>query len=382
MAGTRGSLVANMMTSLPVLAWTLFFLLLIDVGINYLFPYPKAVDIKPGQLANYFDYGRSIEGKIRRQIGVDDALSSAVSRAGWIKSLIEDAVPTRPGPDRNLLIASYGMSFSNHVVSAVARIDSRIDIRLLAGPGAPPNYAYAAYLLDRHHHEGKVVVLGVLASSVRGMGALSGMTWQFEGPAPYTFPKLTLSKKADEVLSEVWLDARSLGEFRATLNDPIRWNRLVEQLREADDFYDPFLFHQNLLDESSLVRLFRRGWAKYQSGIIEGRIHNAKGFVEESSYVATLRTLVSQFAKTAREDGKLPVVLLLDTKGYFDHLDRILVPILERENIPYVSTNAICPASNAANFVSDGHFTEAANDKIAQATYQLLVKHGVLSKRK
>jgi hypothetical protein len=75
--------------------------------------------------------------------------------------------------------------------------------------------------------------------------------------------------------------------------------------------------------------------------------------------------MVSDFAATARQDGKFPIVVVLNDKGYEDHLIQVLLPRLGQEAIPYVSTHAIAPASNLSNFVGDGHFTQSANQRIA-----------------
>ena len=100
-----------------------------------------------------------------------------------------------------MLVATYGMSFSNNVSRAMKTIDPRITLRLIAGPSAPPNYSFAAYNLDRGQHKADVVILGILASSVPGMSSITGMTWGSEVPAPFTFPKYVAK---DRKLQAIW----------------------------------------------------------------------------------------------------------------------------------------------------------------------------------
>jgi hypothetical protein len=82
--------------------------------------------------------------------------------------------------------------------------------------------------------------------------------------------------------------------------------------------------------------------------------------------------MVTDFAATAKADGKRPIVLVLNDRGYEDHLFQALKPTLESASIPYVSTHNIAPATDIRNFVGDGHFTASANKLIAEAVLKLL----------
>ena len=56
-----------------------------DLAINRLFPYPTdPLNTNPKALNLYFDYGRSLEGKVARQIGPTDNSSAPIARAGWL----------------------------------------------------------------------------------------------------------------------------------------------------------------------------------------------------------------------------------------------------------------------------------------------------------
>src|SRR5919202_1452964 len=65
--------------------WIFFFLFVFDVSINFLFPYPSDPHVtSPGQLKVYFEYGRSVEGKLSRMVGLTDEASSPIAQAGWL----------------------------------------------------------------------------------------------------------------------------------------------------------------------------------------------------------------------------------------------------------------------------------------------------------
>jgi hypothetical protein len=262
------------------------------------------------------------------------------------------------------LVAFYGQSYAVDVAKSLQKIDATNGVRIIAGPSAPPNYAYAAYELDRGRHQAEVVVLGVLAASVQAMGAMNGMTWQFEGPAPFTFPRYRVENGQ---LREIAPTIQTLEQFRAARQDPAQWESFLQQLRQHDRYYNDFLFREGWWDNSVLVRMARRSLAQTHQSAIASEIHSSsQGFTDEET-LTTLRTMIAEFHRTAKADGKLPVVLLFNNKGFSDHLYQALRQTLEENNIPYVSTHAIVPPTDPANFVGDGHFTEAANEKIAAA---------------
>jgi hypothetical protein len=351
--------------------WILFFLFVFDVSINFLFPYPSNPQVtSPGQLNTYFEYGRSIEGKLSRMIGSTDESSASLAQAGWLDPELWKKLnlPTNPAPGKDLLVAIYGMSFTKDVGAAMEEMDSKLTMRTIAGPAAPPNYSFAAYNVDRGKHEADVLILGVLASSVKALRTMNGMTWQFEGPAPYTYPRYVVE---DEKLKAIWPKILSLGQFRAAFQDKQQWNAFVTQMQEHDQFFNSFLFKHNWLDNSVLVRLIRRAWAQRHQLSITNQIHNSAGFNAETE-IPVLRAMVSDFAATAKRDGKLPIVLVHNDRGYNDHLFQALKPALEKDSIPYVSTHNIAPATDVRNFVGDGHFTESANKSIAKAVLKLI----------
>ena len=354
--------------------WIIFFLFLFDVSINFLFPYSSNPNVtSPGQLNVYFEYGRSVEGKISRMVGSTNESSSPLAVAGWLDPELWSKLnlPVSRAPGDDLLVAMYGMSFSNQVGEAMGAMDSKITFRGIAGPAAPPNYSFAAYTLDRGRHQADVVILGVLASSVKALRTMNGMTWQFEGPAPYTYPRYLVEEGK---LKAIWPKILSLAQLRAALQDKQQWNAFVTQMGEHDQFFNSFLFKRNLLDNSVIVRLIRRAWAQHHQARIANQIHDPAGFNAKLD-ITVLRAMVADFAATARRDRQMPIVLIINDRGYDDHLFQTLKPTLENASIPYVSTHNIAPATDARNFIGDGHFALSANKSIAEAVLKLIDEH-------
>ena len=341
----------------------------LDVAINLLFPYPTdPLNTSPGAMNLYFDYGRSIEGKVTRQLGATDETSAPIARPGWLDSHLGEGQATKP-MGKNLLVAIYGMSFALRTGEAMKKLDPNVTLRIVAGPSAPPSFSFAAYEADRGHQQANVVILGILASSVKGMGAMTGMTWGSEVPAPYTFPKYSLQQGK---LAAVQPQITSLAQLRAAMGDRLKRDTFVAQLQEHDQFFDSFVFEKNWLDASAIVRMLRRAWAKVHQDNITNQIHTQAGFNPEWDQVPVLKKMVQEFAATAKRDGKLPIVLLFNDRGYDDHLYRLLQPTLEQNQIPFVSSHEIAPATDGNNFVSDGHFTRAVDQRIAQKVLDLV----------
>ncbi len=357
---------------LRLVLWVILFLCLIDGLINQLYPYPSVPNVKAGELSRYFNYGRSIEGKLPQIIGPTNESSSKFAVVGWLDpALLPPAQPPGWVDGKGMLVSIYGMSFSAQVGYALQELDRTIGLRLIAAPAAPPSYTYAAYQLDRDRHPSDVVILGVLASSVKALRSISALTWQFEAPVPYTYPRYFLR---DGKMTAIEPKVTSLDQFRAARQNPSQWQEVLAQMQAYDEYFDPFLFKQSWFDRSVLVRMVRRAWAQRHQAAMEQKSYTANGFNPDYE-IPLLQAIVSDFAKTATQDGKLPIVILFNDRGYHDHLFQALKPTLEQESIPYISTHTIAPASDPANFVKDGHFTKQANLKITEAVVELINQH-------
>lgn len=349
--------------------WFCCALVSFDAAINVLFPYPSdPLDTAPKALNLYFDYGRSLEGKVARQIGPTDATSAPLARAGWLADVPNPEEPKLPKPGHHL-ISLYGMSFVGYLAEAVHQLDPSLDMRLHVGPATPPNHTFAAYQRDRGQQQADIVVFGILASSVRGMDAMSGMNLITDVPPPFTFPRYELQ---NDQLVEIVPQVQSLAQLRQAFQDPQQQQAFAAQMQQHDRFFEPFVYQHNLLDHSAILRMIRRAWTKTHQEQVESSIHDHSGFKPSWEQVPVLKAMVAEFAATARADGKRPLVVLFNDRGFDDHLYQLLEPTLKANQIPYISTHAIVPATDGANFIGDGHFTQAANQKIAEKTLGLI----------
>jgi hypothetical protein len=341
-------------------------LVLIDAAIGIVARMPNDARKPPSALAFYFDFGTSLEGKLRRLAGPSDSLAAPVAHAGWLDPATWPQ-PQASGAKRS--IAVYGQSFTYAIMDTLAAHDTSVVLRPLGGPSAPPSHLFALWRVDRRRTHADVCVFGVLASSVRGMGSATAATWEFESPYPYTYPHWHV---AGDSLTATWPSVTSLPSLRATLADPARLAAWEQELAREDDGYEPLLFRGGELDHSVLVRLLRRAWAQRQMRERLARLHGTAGYAAGTEAMRVLPVMLAEFARGVRADGGVPVVLLLQDQGYDDHLVRALGPALQAAGVPFVSTDVIAPASVPGNFMPDGHFIGPVNQRLAAVVDSLL----------
>jgi hypothetical protein len=344
--------------------WTIAFLVAADVVLGLAFRMPADPAVPPATLAQYFDFGSSIESKMRRMVRDEDSTSAPVAQAGWLEPFGagDSRAAARPG---GRLVSVYGQSFTFQLAEPMARMDSSLTLRTRGGPSSPPSHGYALWLEDRSRLHADVAILGVLASSVRGMDAACASTWQFEAPALYTYPRYRMDPSGRPA-GEAPL-VRSLAGLRSSLAEPALWRAWQAQLARDDDWYDPFLWRASWLDHSSLARVLRRAWAQRLQREHLGRLHGRKGFREDAESVRVLRALLSDFVEGCRQDGTLPVVVLLEDAGYSDHLSRAFGPELDRLGAAWLGTHALADPGNPKNLKGDGHFIPEVNERLAAA---------------
>jgi hypothetical protein len=342
--------------------WVVFFAIVIDITINSIFtiPYPYS---RGEQLANYFEYGRSVESKIVRAVADNDSDAHVSSKIGWFKSRdeIRELTDARESSVNTYI---YGMSFSSHIGVILAKIDKSLNIKLFDGPGAPLNHSYAYYESTRPHEKGDIVILGILASSLPLINTMSHMTSSFESPSPHFYPRYRLDDNNNLVKDEI--DIKSLSDLRAALNDAEIWRGVKEGLARNDSFHDPFVFERSVLDHSVYFRLIKRAWGQRSLAQNFNRYHDRNGFKNNERMVEVAQRLVSDFVDNVRSDGAIPYLLLFNDRGYDDHLYQMLKSVLNNKDIPYYSTHQRFPATNLANFIPDGHFTPVIDVEIAR----------------
>lgn len=349
--------------SLLVALCALVWLAAIDLGVNLAFG-GRANLAQASGLARYFEYGRSVEGKLAKAVALPPQEAPILS-AGWIDAGTLQAITTDTPPDSTLAVTVYGQSFAFNAAKEAARLDGHIALRGVGGPNAPPNHSYAAFKADTPYRKTQVSVFGILSSSVPQMASTSGLLWSFESPSPYTFPRYRMNGTQ---LSEELPVIQSEAQFREAFSTRSpAWEQFREQLRRSDRGYDRFTFDQSIADRSSVVRLMRRGWVAHSRAYEDGVYEPGVGFDPQAEEIRVLRAMLADLAARSRERNERLVVLLLHVKGQGDHLHVALKDMLQQSGIDYLSTDTVFSANDPSNFVADGHYTEPANHKLAQA---------------
>jgi hypothetical protein len=100
---------------------------------------------------------------------------------------------------------------------------------------------------------------------------------------------------------------------------------------------------------------------------VTSRYWNAQGFTNADGLLDISNALIADFVNKVRAKNQMPYILLIQDKGYKDHLLLAFEKQLKQMDVPYLSTHLIAPSTNARNFVSDGHFTPEVTADIATA---------------
>ena len=361
---TRPTSIGLRLLASPIL-WCVFWLAVFDLASGLGLRVVAARHPGSG-LARYFDYGRSIEGKLQNLTSLAQGDTRAqILSAGWLDPAQWQRLPAQPLPGTDLLVAVYGQSFAKNATSAMATLDGRLTLRQIAGPAAPLDHSYAALCLDQGLRKADVVVVGILASSVTHIGSMSGMDWTFENPAPFTFPHYTV--KHGQLTAEAPNFSTEAAFRTAFAGKTPEWQRFKRQLTQHDPGYDRLVFENTLLDSSNLVKLMRRGWVAHNAGYDTGVFSESGGFRLDAKPVQTMKAILLEMAKLTRSRNERLIVLLEHDQGYGDHLYLALKDTLASARIEFISTHSLFSASDPHNFVADGHYTEEANGKLAAA---------------
>lgn len=307
-----------------------------------------------GSLVQYFEYGRSVPGKLLRweqNPGTPGNLYNIAWRSETILGSQQafEEEDASEGP----VVRSYGMSFVNSIIRQATDLESEVIWDGHGGPGAPPNFTFALFQDDRYaRRPGDIAVFGVLSSSVSGMAALSNSTWAFEQPAPFTYP---VYWPVEGSLRRVEPAINSATELR-DLTDETR--RIWEaQLEQEDYFFSAHTFGLTWLDHSPFFRLVRRSIA---TSIIEQT--KAEILAGNYPFEQVLRLMVSEFARLARADGQIPVVMLIQSRNPTDpDVFEVVRPVLEQDNIPYLATVEHFNPRDASGFLVDGHYVKSVD---------------------
>lgn len=356
-----------MKRAISTLLWTLAALIVIDMAVALMLAGPA-----PISLQRFFDYGRSVPGKLA-QWEARPKMRGNLYEVAWLPEMMERsaaAAAARPVAD-GPLVHAYSMSFVNHILEAAEAARPDLLVARRAGPSAAPNFTYAAFLKDRpNRRAGDVAVLGILSSSVSAMGSFSNRTWLFEQPAPYTYPVFLPDGAGGLQIIEPLV--QSLAQQKSLNSDPELARAWEAQLRADDALFIPAAFDLPLLDASPFARLVRRALAQ---GGIDARKAEVIAHPEDGPmpYAAVLRGMASEFARITREDGQKPLVVLVQSRSPADpDLLALLGPTLKHLALPYLATAEHVSPRDPRAFLGDGHYTAAVNTVFGKALLERL----------
>lgn len=355
---------------LSVTLWIVFYLVVIDVAINLIFRFPAdPAKIAPTFLQGYFEYGRSVEGKLdrmTRNIGSDAA---GILGYGWLKDERYDSLP-KSTEGGKILVAVYGMSHTKELGKTLAEIDRRFVIRDITAPGAPPNWSFAAYELDKEKHAAKVVILGIMTDAVPYLGSTAGMTSYFEMSHPYTYPRYHVENGQLNTEAPPYYTSEGFKEYYL---NPGKWESYRSWLEKNDKYYDTLLFSKSMLDSSAMIRVLRRSYSEKIKEKRVREVYTAAGFNVKSEEVASLQAIIKSFARMAREQKSIPIIYLVNNEGRGDHLYQVLKPVLEANEIPFLSTHAICPPDDPTVYTGiNSHFIPSKDQELAREIIKII----------
>lgn len=318
-----------------------------------------------GSLVQYFEYGRSVPGKLS-QWKENPGTPGNLYNVAWRSEVVVES--QQAFEDENAsdgpVVRSYGMSFVNNIIRHAVDLEPEIIWDDHAGPGAPPNFTFALFQDDRNaRRPGDIAVFGILSSSVGGMAALSNSTWVFEQPAPFTYPIF-------------WPDEAGLRRVEPAVNSATELNELTDetrriweaQLEQEDYFFGAHTFGLMWLDYSPFARLVRRSFAISKIDQTEAEI-----LAGDYPYAQVLQLMVSDFARVARADGQVPVVMLIQSRSPTDpDVFEVVRSVIERDNIPYLATVEHFDPRDPSGFMGDGHYKTSIDQVFAKRFVEVL----------
>ena len=355
-----------MKKTLIMMGLTLVLLVLLDLAVAGGLGWAETHG-KLSSLVRYFDYGRSVPGKLA-QWEASPGRPGNLYDVAWRSKIVSDSgvsfaeAPVPEGP----VVRSYGMSFVRNILHQAQEVDPELVVDMHDGPGAPPNFTYALFLDDAaNRRPGDFAVLGILSSAIPALGALSNRTWVFEQPAPLTYPVFHPDgdglRRVDPLID-------SAAAQRALRNDPAAAAAWAQQLAQEDLFYAPVTFGAAWLDYSPFARLIRRALAK--SHIARKKDEILSGAYP---YSEVLRRMIAGFAQTARQEGQIPIVVLIQSREGEDVLE-IAKPVLERDAIPYFATAEHFDPGDPSGFLGDGHYRPDIDRAFGAAFVDLIAR--------
>ena len=353
-------------SGLALFAWAAAWLVALDILINLVFPYPDDPrDTSPGAVALYFDYGRSMEGRLRRATREDREETAPITLAGWYDPLVVDTYPGQPDGAR---VTVYGMSHAMRLADAFRQVAPDYTVRTVGAPGATTNWAYGAFLRDEGKREGDFAVLAIMASNLPMIVSSAPMNWNPSFALPYTADRFYLQ---DGELRRDTPPYASFEGYVRTLNDPVEWDSALSWFEKNDPYFESIRIRQTWLDNSAIFRLIRRGWMQREDRMRGSSVISAVAHDPEAEAIRVANAIILDFAEKARAEGIIPVVYIVDSFGYGDQMPRALQDTLARKRILYLASHELVDPTDASGYLPDSHFTDNNDMVLARGLKQI-----------
>lgn len=346
------------------LCWTIFWLAAIEVGCQILErvePIRESAFGRP--IAAYLERGESTARRLRAAWGSDDPNLKAMIDAGWIDRSRWRELPARRTAATPHLAAFYGNSFTRQIASHVGRLEPAIAVRMIFGPVAPASHAYACFLEDRGEHAADAVVIGVVLEMLPGLRAMTRATQSVVEPSPYTFPRYWIE---DGALASADPAIRRFEDFGHALEDTAAWEAHLAALEGHDDFYSAALYNESWLDELAFTRFLKSAWAIRRHRSVVDPVIAGLADPASSEPVAVLVEILRRFGEQAREDGRRPLVLLIDTPAVSPKASRHVRDRLAARNLTTILSADSCDGNDPRSYAADGHLSEACAIRVAE----------------
>ena len=125
--------------------------------------------------------------------------------------------------------------------------------------------------------------------------------------------------------------------------------------------------------------MLRRAWGQRALRNRTASLHPEAGFDGAPELTAVLRSILIDFARRARAAGQLPIVVLIEERGYGGVLPALLGSTLRENQIEFVATGDIASTDNPHNFVPDGHSTTPVFVEIARAILHIINRSSIVN---
>ena len=86
--------------------------------------------------------------------------------------------------------------------------------------------------------------------------------------------------------------------------------------------------------------------------------------------------MIVAFAQSARAQNKLPIIYIVNNEGRSDHLYRAVQPVLDKYEIPYLSSHIICPPDDPKVYLgTNSHFTPEKDIELAKEMINIIKRN-------